>query len=49
MGYEHGYAGRDAEPLNYTITDMVEYRDGWLAGVDQAELDKIRRELGEQA
>lgn len=49
-GHSIGYSGMDLDPSYYdglTHQEMQEFRDGWLDGVAKAELDKIRRDLGE--
>jgi hypothetical protein len=46
-GHDDGYAGRPSEPGKYILDSMDEYRNGWVDGSAKAEMDCIRKELGE--
>jgi hypothetical protein len=46
-GHDDGYAGRPFEPENYILESVDECRNGWVDGSAKAEMDRIRRELGE--
>jgi ribosome modulation factor len=45
-GFADGYAGRPSEPEKYILVSREEYRNGWVDGRNEADMDHIRKELG---